>query len=81
MDKEVCGVHQWPTQTIHSLGGSEGKSLMAEVFRIVDTDSDDTDVKRHWRRDQLEIRIFHCGIISSANKAYLKDRSINAGVS
>jgi hypothetical protein len=54
---------------------------MAEVFRIVDTDSDATDVKRHWRMDQLEIRIFRCGILSSANKAYLKDRSVNAGVS
>jgi hypothetical protein len=50
---------------------------MAEVFRIVDTDSDAIDVKRHWRRDQLEIRIFCCGILSSANKAYLKDRSVS----
>jgi len=53
---------------------------MAEVFWIVDTNSDARDVKRHWRRDQLEIRIFCCGILSSADKAYLKDRSINAGV-
>jgi hypothetical protein len=53
---------------------------MAEVLWIVDTDSDARDVKRHWRRDQLEIRIFCCGILSSADKAYLKDRSVNAGV-
>jgi len=54
---------------------------MVEVLRIVDTDSNATDVMRHWRRDQLEITSFCCGILSSANKAYLKDRSVNAGVS
>jgi len=53
---------------------------MAEVLRIVNTDSDARNVKRHWRRDQLEIRICCCGILSSANKAYPKDRSVNAGV-
>jgi hypothetical protein len=54
---------------------------MAVVLQIVDTDSNATDVKRHWRWDQLEIRIFCCGILSSANKAYLKYGSVNAGVS
>jgi hypothetical protein len=53
---------------------------MAEVLRIVDTDSNATD-KRHWRRDQLDIKIFCCGILSSANRAYLKARSVNDGVS
>ena len=54
---------------------------MAEVLRIVDTDSNATDVKRDWGRDQLEIGIFCCGILSSANNAYLKARSVNDGVS
>jgi hypothetical protein len=44
---------------------------MAEVLWIVDTKSDATYVKRHCRRDQLEKRIFCCGILSSANKAQL----------